>query len=74
MSRSRDKHFGTNRKVLPKEVHMHNMKALSLSVQKLMPRLSFFFKCRSKLEVKVIGSNIFVLAERFCNKEYPCMI
>ena len=39
------------------------MKALSLSVQKFLPRLSFF-KSRSKLEVKVKGSKILVLTEK----------
>ena len=38
------KNFGSNRKVLPQEIHMWNMKALSLLVQKLWPRLSFFQK------------------------------
>ena len=42
----------SNRKVLPQEINMWNMKALSLLVQKLLPRLSFF-KRRSKVKVKV---------------------
>ena len=49
------------------------MKALSLSVQKLLLRLSFF-KSRSKLEVKVTGSKILVLTERSRHKEYRCVI
>ena len=48
------KNSGADRKVLPHGMHMCNMEAQSLSVQKVMPRLSFF-KSRSKLEVKVMG-------------------
>ena len=32
------KKFGSNRKVLPQEIHMWNMKATSVLVQKLWPR------------------------------------
>ena len=49
------------------------MKALSLSVQKILSRLSFF-KSRSKLEVKVTGSKILVLTERVHHKKYRCVI
>ena len=35
-----DQNFGTDRKVLPQGISMLNLKALSLLVQKLMPRLS----------------------------------
>ena len=38
------KQIGSNRKVLPQEIHMSNMKALSLLVQNKWPRLSFFSK------------------------------
>ena len=48
------KNIGINRKVLSQGIDMCNIKALSLLVQKLWPRVSFF-KSRSKLEVKVIG-------------------
>ena len=37
-----DQNFGADRKVLPQEKSMLNLKAQSLSVQKLVPRLSFF--------------------------------
>ena len=36
-----DHNFGTDRKVLPQGKSMLNLKARSLSVQKLEPRLSF---------------------------------
>ena len=42
------KNVGADRKVLPQGTHMRNMEAQSLSVQKLLPRLSFF-KSRSKV-------------------------
>ena len=57
--------FGTNRKVLPQVIRMCNMKALSLLVQKLWPRLSFF-KSRSKDEVT--RSKILVPTEWSCHK------
>ena len=63
------KNFGMDRKVLPQGISMRNMKALSLSAQKLMPRLSIF-KSRSKVKVKVTGSNFLVPTERSCYKEY----
>ena len=62
------KHFGTYRKVLPQGILVGNMKAPSLSVQKFMPRLSFF-KSRSKVEVKVTGSKFSVPAERSFHRE-----
>ena len=52
---------------------MCNIKALSLLVQKLWSRLSFF-KSRSKVKVKVMKSKILVLTERSCHKEYTCVI
>ena len=61
------KKFGSNRKVLPQEIHLLNMKALSLLVQKLWPRLSFFFKSWPKVKVKVTKSKIFVSIERSCH-------
>ena len=72
-SRSRGKNFVSNRKVLPQEKHMWNVKALSLLVEKLWPRLTFF-KSRSKVKVKVKKSNILVSTERFCHKEYTYVI
>ena len=48
---------------------MCNMKALSLLVLKLWPRLKFF-KSRSNLKVKVTRSKILVPSERSCHKEY----
>ena len=52
---------------------MWNMKALCLIVQKLLARLKFF-KCRSKVTVKVSRSNILVPMERSCHKEHTCGI
>ena len=52
-----DQNFGTDRKVLRQGIFMLNMKARSISVKKLMSRISFF-KSRSKLEVKVMRSKI----------------
>ena len=43
------------------------MKALSLLVWKLRPRLKFF-KSRSNVKVKVTRSKIMVPCERFCHK------
>ena len=48
---------------------MCNMKALSLLVGKLWPRLKFF-KSKSNSKVKVTRSNIIVPSERYCHKEY----
>ena len=45
------KNYGTMWKVLTQAIHMCNMKALSLLVRKLWPRLKFF-KGRSNFEVK----------------------
>ena len=44
------KKFGTDGKVLSQGVHMCNMKAISLTVQKLGSRLKFS-KCRSTVMV-----------------------
>ena len=52
---------------------MCNIEALSLLVQKLWPRLSFF-ESRSKVEVKVMKSKILVPKERSFHKEYTCEI
>ena len=49
------------------------MKALSLLVRKLWPRLKFF-KSKSNFNVKVTRSNILVSMERSCHKEYICEI
>ena len=46
-----------------------NIKALSLLVWKLWPRLKFF-KSRSNIKVKVTRSKIMVPSERSCHKEY----
>ena len=48
---------------------MCNMKALSLLIRKLWPRLKFF-KSRSKFKVKVTRSKIMVACERSCHNEY----
>ena len=52
---------------------MCNMKALSLLVRKLWPRLKFF-KSRSNFKVKVTRSKMMVPCERSCPKEYTCAI
>ena len=52
---------------------MPYMKALSLLVQKLWPRLSFF-PSRSKVKVKVTRSLYLVPTERSCHKGYTCPI
>ena len=62
-SMSQDQNVGIDRKVLPQGISMRNMKVLSLSVQKLMLRLSFF-KSRSKVNVKVMRSKLFVQRKR----------
>ena len=51
-SRPPGQNIGINRKVLSQGINMCNIKALSLLVQKLWSRLSFF-KSRSKVKVKV---------------------
>ena len=48
---------------------MCNMKALSLLVRKLWPRLKFF-KSRSNFKVKVTRSKIMVPCERSCHKDH----
>ena len=62
------KHFGIDKKVLPQGMIMYNMKAPSLSLQKLWPRLKFV-KNRSKAKVKVTGSKFLETTERSCHKE-----
>ena len=52
---------------------MCNMKALSLEVKKLWPRLKFF-KSRSNFKVKVMRSKIMAPCERSCHKEYTCAV
>ena len=61
------------RYVLSQGIHMCNMKALSLLVRKLWPRLKFF-KSRSNFKVNVTRSKIMVPCERSCHKEYTCAI
>ena len=60
-------------KVLSQGIHMCNMRALSLLVRKLWPRLKFF-KRRSNFKVKVTRSKILVWCERSCHKECICAI
>ena len=50
---------------------MCNMKALSLVVRKLWPRLKFF-ESISNFKVKVMRSKITVPCEKSCHKEYMC--
>ena len=52
---------------------MCNMKALSLLVRKLWPRLKFI-KSRSNFKVKVTRSEIMVPCESSCHKEYTSAI
>ena len=52
---------------------MCNMKAISLPVRKLRPRLKFF-KSRSNFKVKVTRSKIMVPFELSCHKEYTYAI
>ena len=62
------KKYGTMWKVLSQRKQMCNMKALSLLVRKLRPRLKFF-KSRSNFKVKVTRSIIMVPRERSYHKE-----
>ena len=55
-------------------VALLNMKALCLMVGKLYAELKFFFKCRSKVMVKVMRSKFKVNSERSCHKEHTCSI
>ena len=50
---------------------MCNMKARSLMVRNLWPRLKFL-KSRSNFKVEVARSKILLPMERSCNKEYTC--
>ena len=72
-SRSRGQNFSTMWKIFPQGIHMCNMKALSLLVIKLWPKLEFF-KRRSNFKVKVTRSKIMVPCERSCHKQYTCAI
>ena len=63
-----NQNFGTDRKVLQQGISMLNLKALSLSIQKLMLRFSFF-KSRSKVKVKVTRSKFLVPRQRSCHKK-----
>ena len=49
-------------------MYICNMKALSLLVRKLWPRLKFF-ESRSNFKVKVTRSKMLVPMESFCHKE-----
>ena len=49
--------FSKDTKVLPQGISMHNMKAWFLSVQKLMPKLSFFSKVGQKSRSRSQGQN-----------------
>ena len=62
------KTYCTMWKVLSQEIHMCNMKALSLLVRKLWPRVKFFRR-RSNCKVKVTRSKIMVPCERSCQKK-----
>ena len=63
----RVKTTGTNRKVLLQGIHICNIKALSLLVQKLLPRLIFFSKVGHK--VKIFGTDRKILSQgtHICN-------
>ena len=62
----------TTCKVLAQEIHMCNIKALSLLVRKLWPSLKFL-KRMSNFKVKVMRSKIMGLCEKSCYKEYTYM-
>ena len=64
---------GTMWKTLSQGIHLCHMKALSLLVWKLWPRLKFF-KSGSNFKVNVIMSKFIVSCERSCHKEYTCVI
>ena len=68
-SRSRVKNVGMRGKVLSQEILVWNIKALVLTVQKVLARLKFS-KNRPNSKVKVTGLEIFVLMERSCQKEH----
>ena len=57
-------------KIMSQRIHMCNMKAISLPVWKLCPRIKFF-KSRSKIKVKV---KLTAPCEMSCHKEYTCAI
>ena len=69
--------FSSNRNVLPQEINMWNMKARSLLVQKIWPRLSFFSKVGQSHgqghEVTNFGIDRKVLSQwiHLCNIKYP---
>ena len=65
------KTYGIMWKVLSRRNNVYNMKALSLVVWKLWPRLKFF---KSRPNVKVTRSKIMVPYERSCHKEYKCAV
>jgi hypothetical protein len=71
--RSEVQGHGIKWKVLPEEIHIWNMKALSSTNHKLWPRLKFLKKRSNSMvkgqRVKVMESN-----ERYCQKEYTCEI
>ena len=75
-----DQNFGTGRKVLPQGISMLNLKALSLSVQELMPRLSFFQKKVKRQgqgqKVKLFCTERKVLPQEIlkCNMKAPCLL
>ena len=61
------------KQMLDRAMHMCNMKALSLLVSKLWPRLKFSIS-RSNFKVKVTKSKITVPHERSCPKQCTCAI
>ena len=63
--------FYINSEFLLQEIHMCNMKELSLFARKFWPKSSvLFFKCMSKVKVKFIQSIILIPTERSFQKEY----
>ena len=62
-------------KVLSQWIHMCNMKALSLKVWKLWPRLKFF-KSRSNFKVKIYGTMWKVLSQgiHMCNMKASSLL
>ena len=64
---------GTIGKILSKGTRLSNLKGLSLKVKKYKQKLNFY-KCRSKVTVKVTCSTLMVPSERYCHKEHTCQI
>ena len=65
------KNYGTMWKALSQEIHMCNMKSLSLLIRKLCPRL-MLFRRRSNFKVKVTRSKFIVPYGRSYHEIHMC--